>query len=359
MKLRRTLPLALRIAALVAPLALLPLAVVAGVAYWSLEAVMVADLDPAQMRLRLAELQQWVLVAASATVGLSLIGAGLIARSVANPVSALLDGTRQVARGKFDVRIPVRRRDEVGQLVVGFNAMAASLGAYQRRLVQSETLAALGRVASTVAHEVRNPLNAIRGCVDYLGLKRPDDPIVTHHAGIIADEIERLDSFVGNFLRFARLPAPILAPVEPGPLLAARLALHEASARHRGVAVQARIAPGLPRVRADASQLESIFENLINNAMDAMPGGGTLTVTAAAEPGRLVVTFADSGGGMADAVAERIFDPFFTTKPEGTGLGLTTCRRIAELHEGSLEFRTQLGAGSAFVLSIPALDPAA
>jgi two-component system NtrC family sensor kinase len=286
-------------------------------------------------------------------MSLALLGAGLIATAIVRPLSALSRGTERIAKGDFDVRLAVDRGDEIGQLTESFNTMAAALAAYRDELVRAEGAAALGRLASVVAHEVRNPLNAIRGCIDYLRLKRPDDELVAHHAEIIAAEIETLDAFVGDFLQFTRLQPPRPAAVNVPDVLRSRIALHEAEARARGVTIELSADPGVPEVRGDPQQLARVFENVARNAFEAMPTGGSLRITVSRAGERVEIAFADTGPGIPDSVAGGLFTPFFTTKPNGTGLGLPICRRIVELHGGSISFASRVGEGTTFRVTLP------
>jgi signal transduction histidine kinase len=305
------------------------------------------------MAARLNELRRMALFLAGVSLAFGLIGAGLLARSVVHPIDALLDMTTLIGEGQFDVRLEKVRDDEIGQLVEAFNTMATSIADYRDKLVRAETFAALGRVASTVAHEVRNPLNAMRGCIEYLRLKRPDDAVVQHHAGMIGEEITQLESFVSDFLRVTRIERPRLAPTDLADLLRARVALHEAAAIERGV----RIALAPPHdpllVIADPQQIGIVIENLINNAIDAMPEGGDLSIRAEAAGATATVTVSDTGNGITPDVQKNLFTPFFSTKAEGAGIGLAISRRIIEAHGGRLDFSSTPGSGTTFRAEFP------
>jgi signal transduction histidine kinase len=283
----------------------------------------------------------------------ALMGAGLIAITIVRPLSALSRATQRVARGDFDVRLPVNRQDEIGQLTESFNAMAGALAGYRDELVRTERDAALGRLASVVAHEVRNPLNAMRGCVDYLRLKRAQDELVAHHAEIIAAEIDTLDAFVSDFLQLTREQTPEREPLNLAGLLRSRVALHEAEAEALGVRITLEVEPGVPAVRGDAQQLARVFENLTRNAFEAMPGGGALHVSVSHRDGEVSIAFADTGTGLSEADSARVFSPFFTTKPNGTGLGLAICRRIVESHGGTIALASRPGEGARFCVALP------
>lgn len=360
------LPLGIKILALFLPLSLLPVAVGGVVAYRYMQraiaeetaGVAVARADGAVPGDRLADLRGSALLVAGLSVSLALLGAGVTALLVVRPLSRLTTGTERIARGDFDVRVAAGGGDEISQLTDAFNSMAASLASYREDLVRAESAAAVGRLASVVAHEVRNPLNAIRGCVDYVRLKRPDDELVAHHADIISAEIDGLNAFVRDLLGFVRLSPPRTVMLDVRELLATRAALHEADARARGIALHLDVQVPCTNILGDAQQLSVVFENLANNAFDAMPEGGTLSISAKPGPSDVVITFVDTGAGMSPETLARLSTPFFTTKPGGTGLGLATCQRIVALHGGSMKWSSQPDAGATFEVRLPLEEPA-
>ena len=302
---------------------------------------------------RVRELRRTALQLSLVSIVFGLIGAGVIARTVVHPLGALLDMTRRIGEGQFGVSLEQSRDDEIGQLVGAVNRMAAALAEFQDKLIRAETFAALGRVASTIAHEVRNPLNAMRGCIEYLRLKRPDDPLVQHHTGIIGEEITALDRFITDFLRVARLEHPHRVPVDLAALLGSHLRLHEPRAADLGVSIEFDHGDGPFEASADPAQIGIVFENLIVNALDAMPAGGRLRVGLSSTSDGLTMTFADTGPGMDPSVERQAFTPFFSTKPEGAGVGLAISRRILDTHGGSIRCETAPGAGSRFIVTLP------
>jgi signal transduction histidine kinase len=307
---------------------------------------------------RIRELRRTALLLSLTAIAFGLIGAGVIARTVVHPLNALLDMTRRIGEGQFAVSLEQTRNDEIGQLVGAFNRMAAALAELQDKLIRAETFAALGRVASTVAHEVRNPLNAMRGCIEYIRLKRPDDPIVQHHASIISDEITRLDEFVRDFLKVARLENPRCVPIDVFGLVRSHLELHRQRASGLGVSMELTTGDGSFEANADPAQIAIVIENLVTNALEAMPAGGRLHVHVASAEEDLVMTFADTGPGMPPSVQQNLFTPFFTTKTDGAGIGLAISRRIIEAHGGTIRYTTTPGAGTVFTVTVPR-EPAA
>jgi len=351
---RPRVSLGIKILALFLPLSLLPVAVAGIVAFrYAEQAIVDNNPDPRRELARLSDLRGSALLVGDLALSLSLVGAGVTALLVVKPLGRLKDGTARVARGDFDVSLPVDGGDEIAELTRAFNAMAAALAAYRDDLVRAESAAAVGRLASMVAHEVRNPLNAIRGCADLLRLRRADDEVVAHHAEVIAEETANLDAFVASFLGYTRMPAPKLAPLDVAALLRARIDLHRPESETRRIDLVVEADPACPPIDGDPQQLAIVFENLAHNAFDAMPAGGVLTVTTRCDAERVRITFTDTGPGIAPGPAAHLFTPFFTTKKNGTGLGLPTSRRIAELHGGALRWRNEPDRGAAFEVELP------
>jgi two-component system sensor histidine kinase HydH len=227
--------------------------------------------------------------------------------------------------------------------------------ALEAEMARRERLSAMGDMAATVAHEIKNPLNAVS-----MGLQRLRDEFARDAAGesrrfldLMEAEVRRLNGIVEQFLSLAR-PLPLKREaVRPDELLRALAALVEADAKAAGVRVVVSAPPGLPAVTADRDHLEQVLLNLVVNALQAMPEGGTLALEATAARGRLALEVRDTGGGIAPEARERIFDPYFTTKAKGLGLGLAVARRIVEEHGGRIEVDSEPGRGSRFRVTLP------
>jgi signal transduction histidine kinase len=211
-------------------------------------------------------------------------------------------------------------------------------------------------VARRLAHEIKNPLTPIAMSVetlrDALARERPDfREIFEEGTRAISDEVRRLKRIVDEFSRFARLPAPERAPVAPGDLVAAALALFPAPPP--GVTISREVEPGLPPVLADRDQALQILLNLVQNALDALAGGGALRVRVSRAAGGVAFTVSDGGPGIDPGDLPRVFEPYFTTKEGGTGLGLAIAHRIAEEHGGTLTAASRPGEGAEFRLVLP------
>jgi len=307
-------------------------------------------------RARVTVLLAFLGALAAGTLAAAAVGALLAAR-VTRPVEALRVAAARVAAGDLEARVETPASGEVGELVRAFNAMTGDLAEGRARLAQAERVAAWREVARRLAHEIKNPLTPIAMSVETLreaqARGRPDFPeIFEEGTRAIGEEVRRLKRIVDEFSRFARLPAPARTEVAPEDLAQAVLALFPAPPP--GVEVIRQVAPGLPAVLADRDQVLQVLLNLVQNALDAMPAGGTLRLAVREERGGVAFAVADSGPGIAPDRLERIFEPYFTTKEGGTGLGLAIARRIAEEHGGRLEARSPPGAGAELTLWLPA-----
>jgi signal transduction histidine kinase len=253
-----------------------------------------------------------------------------------------------------------RVREEVLTLNLELRQSLETLARAQEQLVRRERLAALGELAATVAHEVRNPLGAIANSLVALRrLVRPEgEAPVGQLLGIIDEEVQRLDALVRGLLDFTRpveprrSPQPLEAVVE-GALVSV---LRAGPCAH--VTVVRDLEPGPPPVPVDGQQLHVALSNLLTNALQAMPEGGTLTVRLRHGPGptgacRAHLTISDTGRGIPPELQARIFEPFFTTRASGTGLGLAIVRRIVDAHQGEVEVRSAPGQGTTFTVHLP------
>ncbi len=230
---------------------------------------------------------------------------------------------------------------------------------------------ALGEMAAGLAHEIRNPLGAIKGAAQMLEtteeLEDPKDPACDDEISddlldVIVEETDRLNRVVSTFLDYARPYKGNPEPLEINDILRRTIQIEEATKDHE-VAIDLRLDGDLPPVKADAERLHQVFINLVRNAVQAMDRRGTLTISTHLSLGRQIhnerdrveIRFVDQGAGITDAVLEKIFIPFFTTKEDGTGLGLPICQRIVQDMGGSIEVQSTLGEGTTFVVSLPAV----
>jgi two-component system sensor histidine kinase HydH len=250
-----------------------------------------------------------------------------------------------------------------------FRGVAASIGVTMQnsqvyeRMKERDRLAALGQMAAGLAHEIRNPLGSIKGAAQYLqpiGNQLADGG-TKEFLDIIVEEVNRLNKIVSQFLDYARPYRGDQTPLDVNDVVRKTLHLIEKEEGAGRVDINANLADGLPTVRADAEQLRQVFLNLAINALQAMPSGGRLQVSTSlrrstrrgAAAAFLEVRFRDTGHGIPVGDVRNLFIPFFTTKEKGTGLGLPISQRIIENHGGTIEVRSQLGAGATFTVLLP------
>ncbi|MHB8858198.1 MAG: two-component system sensor histidine kinase NtrB [Thermoleophilia bacterium] len=227
------------------------------------------------------------------------------------------------------------------------------------QLLRADKLSGLGELVAGVAHEVRNPLGVIKASVQMLEQEMDSgcgDAELTH---VMVQEIDRLDSVVNALLDFGRPSESQFGTVDTARVMGEVVLLTKQFARQQGVEVKNDLPAGLPQIWADEDRLKQIFVNLISNAIQAMPDGGSLTMDGIARDGYLRISFADSGIGMSPEEKERIFDPFHTTRAEGSGLGLSIVHRIIDAHQGFISVDSEPGKGSTFVVGLPLTRTAA
>ncbi|MBL8150655.1 MAG: HAMP domain-containing protein [Blastocatellia bacterium] len=277
------------------------------------------------------------------------------------PVTTLVEAAKRIASGDFDVQLSTKRRDEIGKLIMVFNEMVVGLRErreLEERLHRAEQSAIVGRLASGIAHEVKNPLNYISLTIDYLRSKfAPSDEVLKDRfcekIDGIKDEIKRLDRLIRNFLTYGR---PLnLNPklVSLREVLSSILALSADQAEQQLIKLSLDKETEIPPVEADIERLKSCFSNLVLNAQQAMPDGGELSISFLCRNGGVEVAIEDTGTGISPENIEKIFEPYFSTKETGTGLGLALVKRIIEGHGGEIRVESCLGKGTKFFVWLP------
>ena len=283
------------------------------------------------------------------------------------PIRALVDATNRIAGGDLEHEIPIQSSDELGELTSAFNSMVKNLARMQDELVRSEKLVSLGRLSAGVAHEVRNPLNAMKGAIVYLQRRRPDDPLVKEYTQLVFEEINRLSKFVTEFLYFARQSMPKLVLTDINEMVTTVQHLFDKQAAERDIRFHNHLDPTLPFSAVDPNQMEQVLVNVLINAMDAMPRGGTISITSQLvrderdrKAGPMIrLTVKDSGIGIAADQLKNVFDPFYSTKDGGTGLGLPISMGIAENHGGRFRITSKEGSGTTVIIEWPLRDASA
>ena len=231
-------------------------------------------------------------------------------------------------------------------------AQADQILEIEEQLRHADRLSALGELSAGMAHEIRNPLASIRGTAEILKDGVPPDDPRHEFTAILVREVDRLNRVVQDFLNFSRPASPAYAQVDLKQTLLEVLSLTSRQAERVGVNVKL-VPMELPPVAADREQLKQVFLNLVLNAIQAMPGGGRLTISGQVAAGEVRLAFADTGRGIAAADREKIFSPFFTTRRDGTGLGLAITSRIVRGHAGRIDVTSEPGQGTCFTVVLP------
>ena len=289
------------------------------------------------------------------------VGAALVMVRTLRPLKVLREHTKQIAGGDYARRTGIASRDEIGDLAREFDAMASAIEEREHKLIRSERLATVGRMAAHITHEIRNPLASLGLNVELLGDEvGPDNLEARKLVTSIGKEVDRLSDITETYLRFVRLPKPKLEREDLGAIATSVLEFAGGELSLAGITWNIDIEPDLPEVVADESQLRQALLNLVRNAKEAMPSGGRilLAVGKAAE-GQVRLVLADSGQGIAPENLVNIFEPFFSTKAKGTGLGLALVQQIIGEHGGRIEVDCPPGGGTRFTILLPVAKTAA
>jgi signal transduction histidine kinase len=291
---------------------------------------------------------RWVIALHVSAAILAIAMGVVVLRSVARPIARLREGAARLAAGDLHAHIAVDSPDEFGALARQFNAMTRALREHQERLVHSEKLAGIGRLAAGVAHEINNPLGVILGYTKLL--RRHADPAVADDLRIIEDETLRCREIVEGLLDLSRPLPAVSQPVDLRELTDEVLARLRDSKLLDGVAVTV---DGDAATEGHAPKLRQVLLNLVTNAVEAAGAGGDVGIRLASEGDAVAVSVSDSGPGIGPEARERLFEPFFTTKDRGTGLGLAVSQAIANAHGGSIEAGAAPAGGARFTVRLP------
>ena len=304
------------------------------------------------------ELDRRVLLAA---ILFMMVGAAIgyyMAERIADPVNRLMRATRRIARGDLDARVLATSQDELRRLVDAFNQMADDLQRQRRELERTNRLAAWADMARQVAHDIKNPLTPIQLNAEHVrrvhvDQGRPLGGLVDECVSNILGQVRLLRQIASEFSSFATAPEPRPVDTSLGDLVSEVVEPYRAGLAGR-VQIEAHIAPQLPPLRVDRMLIGRALTNIIENALHAMPNGGTLTIDAALAPDRRAqLRVTDTGIGMdADAIG-KIFEPYFSTKAIGTGLGLTIAKRNVEANGGTISVTSERGRGTSVTITLP------
>ncbi len=306
------------------------------------------------------QLDLTVLLIGSATLASALLITVLLSRGLARPVRALAEQAQRVIHGDPNPVVATGARELV-EAAEAFNRAIADLVALRKRLAVTERIAARREIAQRVAHEIKNPLLPIRASVETLRrLRARNDPQFDDYfdeaTRTVLDEVARITNIVGEFTRFARLPAPQPAPFNAEEAVRSVVTLHAAA----GAPIDFEAEP-CPDLIADRDQVVQVVTNLVQNAQQALTGraNGRVTVRIAREQDKFVLSVSDNGPGIAPEMRGRLFEPYATTKAEGTGLGLSIVQRIVVEHGGEITAGDGKApdGGASFVVKLPLSGP--
>jgi signal transduction histidine kinase len=301
----------------------------------------------------------------AAAVALAALFIGLlvswwISRRITKPVEELANGAREVASGHWDTKIDVRGSDEIGQLAGAFNEMTGTLAAQKAKLVQTERVAAWRELARRLAHELRNPLFPLQITVENLQRARQLGPqqfqeVFSEATATLKAELANLNTIVGRFSDFSKMPTPEFTKVNVNETLREAVRLFEPQFTAVGkppITTEYFLSDALPEIDADPDLLHKAFQNLVLNAMDAMPAGGTLSLRST-DRGDIRIEVSDTGKGLTPEECSRLFTPYYTTKQQGTGLGLAIVQSVVADHHGTISVSSEEGHGTTFRIELP------
>jgi two-component system nitrogen regulation sensor histidine kinase NtrY len=316
-------------------------------------------------RNELVLLTRHILQIAAAVAGVAILIGLLVSlwvsARITRPLEELAEGAREVASGRWDTVIDLRGRDEIGQLASAFNEMTQTLAAQRDQLVQTERVAAWRELARRLAHELRNPLFPLQITVENLQKARQLDAkqfleVFNESTATLRAELANLNTIVGRFSDFSKMPAPHFARVNVNEALRNAVRLFEPQFNALGkppVIPEYFLTEPLPEIDADADLLHRAFQNLVLNALDAMPAGGTLTMRTTEHEGNVRIEVADTGKGLTPEECSRLFTPYYTTKVLGTGLGLAIIQSVISDHHGTISVSSDEGRGTTFRIELP------
>lgn len=301
-----------------------------------------------------------------------------VAHHISQPIRAMADAARKIAKGDYSQKVEVSSNDEIGSLAKNFNRMVselvgahqelrdwgatlerkvekrtAELKAMQAHLIQSEKLAGVGKLAAGVAHEINNPLTGVLTNSSLILQDLPPDDLRREDLQTIVDETLRCRKIVKGLLDFARQTRPQKQILNINKTIEDVLSLVRNQASFHNIAIQTELDPLLPSVFADADQMRQVVLNIVLNAADAMAKGGNLRIRSSTNSDHVELSISDTGSGIPEEIRDKLFEPFFTTKKSGTGLGLSIAYGIIERHNGSLDLNSSPNHGTIVTVILP------
>jgi two-component system NtrC family sensor kinase len=303
-----------------------------------------------------------------------------IISSIINPLKRVVFATNKIAQGDLSHKIEINFQDEIGQLAQSFNQMTLDLKKANQKLInwgktlekrvrertrklqemqdsliQSEKLASLGKMAAGVAHEINNPLTSILINAHLMLEKTGKEHPFFENISLVADETSRCSDIVKGMLEFSRQNPPKKSYVAMNEIIEHTIKLLENQVAFKDIQIIRKISSNMPQINLDKDKIKQVFWNLMINASEAMPRGGTLTISSNLSKDKKYIetSFEDDGVGIPEENINKLFDPFFTTKGVGTGLGLAVSYGIIKQHQGKIKVKSDAGQGSVFTILLP------
>ena len=295
---------------------------------------------------------------------LGIVGAALLARRIIFPLKELVDGTVKISKGDFSQEIDINSQDEIGNLARSFNKMSNQLllarkrmQEANRKLVQAEKLASIGRISAGIAHEIRNPLTSVKLNIQKLFGSEHLDKIEKDYLTISQEGIKQIENFIKEMLNFTRVSKLNINRFSMEQIINESVKMMVDSLELKKVLLEKDFQKGVPQVNVDGDKLRQVILNILHNACEAVDEGGRIRISLsylkAESGGKVRIKISDDGIGILDKDFENIFEPFYTTKASGIGLGLANARKIIQQHNGSLKTVKKEGRGSSFEILIP------
>ena len=291
-------------------------------------------------------------------------GASLLARRITRPLKKLVEGTVRISKGDFAQEIDIDTQDEIGNLAQSFNEMSRqlvltreSMEAANKKLIQAEKLASIGRISAGIAHEIRNPLTSVKLNIQKVMESESLDDVDKEHLDISQEGIGHIENFIKELLNFTRVPELHLDHFSVEEIMDESIKMIRGTLRLKKVQLEKNVKEHLPDMLVDGDKLRQVFLNILHNACEAVPEAGKINIslsqTEGSEGQGVKIEISDNGSGIPEKDWETIFEPFYTTKSTGIGLGLANARKIIEQHKGFIRVKKKKGQGACFEVTIP------
>lgn len=314
-----------------------------------------------------AEMQNTRLMLLLIGCGGLLIGVGgavLLARRITGPLKKLVEGTVKISKEDFSQKIDITSQDEIGNLAQSFNEMSRELllarermEEANRKLIQAEKLASIGRISAGIAHEIRNPLTSVKLNIQKLFQSDQLDEIEREHLSLSQEGISQMEKFIKELLDSTRVSELNLARFSIEQIIEEAIKTLSSTLELKKVDLEKNLQEGLPQVLVDGDKLRQVFLNILRNAYEAVGERGKINISLSLlkekSGSKIRVEISDNGCGIPEEYRETIFEPFYTTKSSGIGLGLAIARKIIEQHMGSIIVKENIEKGTSFEILIP------